>query len=148
MTEGRRGDSADMCCSGRGIRRLRNLALWLVSSATTNKSAEPGPSEVEPCQLGVQNLACRSTISCSSRPVRFLRIHLQHWPVYPGRCSSNHLLRVLFRGRDPPSNFAAPLRRKTASGLGHHSHSELFSLGIFERSRGTHQLWSKRLCWK
>ena len=41
----KKGDSADMCCSGRGIRRLRNLALWLVSSATTNKSAEPSPSE-------------------------------------------------------------------------------------------------------
>jgi hypothetical protein len=45
MTERRRGDSADMQCSGRGTGRLRNLPLWLVSSAITNKSAEPGPNE-------------------------------------------------------------------------------------------------------
>jgi hypothetical protein len=44
MAEGRRGDSADMCCSGRGTRGLRNLALWPVSGAITDKSAEPSPN--------------------------------------------------------------------------------------------------------
>jgi len=34
-----------MHCSGRGTGRPRNLALWLVSSAITNRSAEPGPNE-------------------------------------------------------------------------------------------------------
>src|SRR3989442_6896342 len=40
-----KGDSADMYCSERGTRRLRTFALWLVSSAIINKSAEPSPSE-------------------------------------------------------------------------------------------------------